>query len=144
MPEAIPSADTVSMLDTQWNSSNVTEPTYVDVNSGTAPQRIDFRQADYAVVSVDSPAIEEQPIGPWIYGNRTTRVVVELYTANSRQRLYDLMAEVRRICHARMHSETNYQRIQFQSFNEFTETAQLVWIGRILIELVNNAVLLET
>ena len=37
---------------------------------------------------------------------------------NIEKRLFDLIGEVRRICHARRHSLTNFQRIQFLSFNE--------------------------
>ena len=70
--------------------------------------------------------------------------MLELYTNSSRQRLYDVMREVRRICHARMHSLTNFQRIQFMDFNELTNAQANVWAGTVSIQLVNSAITLET
>ena len=52
--------------------------------------------------------------------------------------------EIRRICHARIHSLTNFQRIRFVNFNESTDTQVNLWTGIIQIELVNNSVSLET
>ena len=88
--------------------------------------------------------MEEYPIANWIYGNRSYNIDLELYTLNSRQRLYDLMRELRRICHSRKHSLTNFQRLQFNSFNEQTTEQARVWSGTASIQLVNNAILLET
>ena len=54
------------------------------------------------------------------------------------------MQEIRRICHARKHSLTNFQRQQFISFNEETSEQVNIWTGTIEIALENTAVLLET
>ena len=54
------------------------------------------------------------------------------------------MQEIRRICHSRMHSLTNFQRQQFMGFDEETGEQVNVWTGTIEITLENNAVLLET
>ena len=56
---------------------------------------------------------------------------------------YNLMREVRRVCHARVHSLTNFQRITFNSFTEDNSEQVNVWVGTVDIELQNNAVLLE-
>ena len=53
------------------------------------------------------------------------------------------MREVRRVCHARVHSLTNFQRITFNSFTEDNSEQVNVWVGTVDIELQNNAVLLE-
>jgi len=146
MPEPIPSATVKTMLDTYWNASNVTEPTHIDINDGNtgAQLRFDLRNADYIFIAVETPALDEEPIGTWVYGNRRSVVVCEIHTKQNRQRLYDLMAEVRRVCHARMHSETSYQRVQFMGFTEYTDVQLNLWAGRVQIELVNSAILLET
>ena len=70
-------------------------------------------------------------------------MVLEVYTKDSRQKLYNLMREIRRICHARVHSLTNFQRITFNQFAEDNSEQANVWVGTVDIELVNNAVLLE-
>ena len=90
------------------------------------------------------PSMQETPIGNWKYGNRIYAVELEIYTLNSRQRLYNLMLEIRRICHARLTSLTNFQRFQFVNFNEDVSSQANVWTGTITIDLVNNGVLLET
>ena len=147
MPESIPSAEIKTMLDGQWNAGNVAKPNLIDVNDNTATgnqARFDLNRGDYVFIMADQPVLDEEPIGTWVYGHRRTRIICEVHTKTDRQRLYDLMAEIRRICHAQMHALTNYQRVQFQTFNEYTDMQLNVWAGRIVIELLNSAVLLET
>ena len=143
-PEPLPTNDIITMLDTYWdtNSGNIPEPTFHDVNDVTS-NRVNFRINDVIVVHIDVPTQEEQPIGTWVYGNRRTRLALETYTRVGRQRLYDINKEIRRICHVRMHSETNYQRLQYVSFTELVDAEFQIWIGRTILELVNSAILLE-
>ena len=145
--EAIPVTIVESLLDTYWdtNSGNIPKPSMVDVNNATDPLRADLiNTGDYLLLKADTPTFEETPIGTWVYGNQRHSVLIEVYTATSRQRLYDLVKEVRRICHARMHNLTNFQRIRFIRFSENTEAQVNVWTGTVLIQLENNAILLET
>ena len=145
MPETRPSAVIKTMLDTQWNAANVPEPTLVDLNESATERmvRIEIRSGDNIVIRLSTPGFEETPIGNWVYGHRLTRILVEIFTSVSRQRLWDLMAEVRRICHSRMHSLTEFQRIQFKSFNELVDDNLNIWQGRVIIECINSSVLLE-
>ena len=144
MPEVLPIVDVLADLDTQWNGSNVTEPAFIEVNGVNEPLRFDLNVGDQIVGRAGSPALDEEPIGNWKYGNRTYNIELEVFTNINRQRLYDLMGEIRRICHARMHSLTNFQRQQFMSFQEDTSDQVNIWTGVIDIQLINNAVLLET
>jgi len=142
--EPIPIDAIMTDLDGQWNASNVTKPSLVTVNAANQPIRFDLNVGDHVVGRTGSPAMEEEPIGNRKYGNRTYGITLELWTLTSRQRLYDLMLEIRRICHKRMHSLTNFQRQQFMNFAEETSEQVNVWTGQIEIQLVNSAVLLET
>ena len=54
-----------------------------------------------------------------------------------------MMGEIRRIVHNQMHSLDAYQRIRFANFNEYTDDNMNIWAGRIMIEGINNAVILE-
>ena len=144
MPEPLPITVVLADLDAQWNASNVAEPFFIEVTGNDEPIRFDLSRGDHVIGRAGSPALEEEPIGNWKYGNRTYSVELELYTRSGRQRLYDLMAEIRRLCHNRMHSLTNFQRQQFINFEEETQEHANVWMGTVNIELVNNAVLLET
>ena len=145
MPEPLPIKELLDELDSQWNSSNVTEPQIIEVTGATNdPLRFNLNVNDVVFGRAGDPAMEETPIGNWTYGNRIYNLGLELYTNNSRQRLYDLAKEVRRICHARMHSLTNFQRIKFVTFSEATQEQVNIWTGTINIQLENNAILLET
>jgi len=145
MPEPLPIKDFLDELEAQWNSSNVAEPKFIEVTGATSdPLRFNLNVGDVVFGRAGDPALEETPIGNWTYGNRVYNLGLEVYTRVSRQRLYDLVKEVRRICHARMHSLTSFQRIQFGAFTESTQEQVNIWTGAITIKLENNAILLET
>lgn len=144
---SIPSAIIKTMITTNWDTYEgvLPAPTVVDINEATDRQlRRDLWLGDHILIRVDTPAEEETPIGNWVYGNRITRVLLEVYSKKNRQRLYDIASEIRRICHNQMHSLTQYQRIQYRTFNEMTQENLNIWEGRVILELVNNAVLLGT
>jgi len=145
MPEPLPIKDFLDELDAQWNASNVAEPKFIEVTGATNdPLRFNLNVGDVVFGRAGDPALEETPIGNWTYGNRVYNLAIEVYTNTSRQRLYDLVKEIRRICHARMHSLTSFQRIQFGAFTESTQEQVNIWTGAITIKLENNAILLET
>jgi|TARA_R110000765_G_scaffold404508_1_gene500772 hypothetical protein len=151
MPEAIPTADIYNELDgygswAGWVAGNVTKPVLIEQTGAQTIQttRIDLNRGDYVIVKSGSPSFKEDPIGNWQYVNRTSAVSVNIQTKVSRQRLYDLMAEIRRIAHVRRHSMTNYQRLQFVTFTESIDSEVNVWVGTVELELINNAVLAET
>ena len=142
MPEPIPITTVLADLDGQWNGSNVAEPSFIEVNGANEPLRFDLNVGDHVIGR--SGSFDEEPIGNWKYGNRTYNIELEVFTNVSRKSLYDLMAEISRLCHNRMHSLTNFQRQQFMGFNEETAEQVNMWTGTVDIQLVNNAVLLET
>ena len=142
--EPIPIDAIMTDLYSQWNASNVTKPTLITVNKTNDPIRYDLNRGDMLIGRTGTPSFDEQPIGNWKYGNRAYNVEIELWTLNSRQRLYNLMQEVRRICHARMHSLTNFQRQEFIDFNEEVSDQVNLWTGTLGIQLQNNGVLLDT
>ena len=135
-------------VENQWAYSNVAgtsaKPAFVEVTGDDEPMRFNLNVNDHLVGRAGSPALEETPIGNWKYGNRMYSLEIDVYTLTSRQRLYDLMREMRRICHARKHSLTNFQRQQFVNFQELTQEQANIWAGTVSINLENNAVLLET
>ena len=140
--EPLPADDLLTEFNSQWNTSNVVKPNLVVVTGNGEPVRFDLNAGD-AVVARNT-AFSETPLGNWTYGNREYTVTLEIWTLRERQRLFNLMQEVRRICHARMHNLTNFQRIQFLNFNEMTTDTLNVWMGNSQIALVNDSVLLET
>ena len=144
MAEPVAVTYILSELDGQWNASNVTKPQIIEMNGASAPTRIDLNRGDVLIGQPGSPTMEEIPLGNWKYVNRNYGVSIELSTKTSRQRLYDLMREIRRICHARRNSLTNFQLIQFISFEEEVGEELNVWNGIVEIAAVNTNVLAET
>ncbi len=133
----------VSLLKTevsaQWNTDNVSAPTFIEVNVSAQSLRYDLNVKDALLFRAGSPTIAEEPIGNWQYVNRIYNVELELNTQVSRQRLYNMVQEVRRICYSRRHSMSDFQRLQFEGFNEITQNQANIWSGTVSIQLVNNA-----
>jgi len=144
MAEPIPVDILLADLDSQWNSGNVAEPFFIEVTGANEPARFNLNRGDYVIGSPGSPAFAETPIGNWKYVRREYNIELAIQTKDSRQRLYDLMAEIRRVCHARRHSFTQFQRIQFQQFSEEITEQVNVWTGNVTIQFVNEDVLAET
>lgn len=133
----------VSLLKTevsaQWDTDNVAAPTFIEVNVSAQSLRYDLNVKDALLFRAGSPTIAEEPIGNWQYVNRIYNVELELNTQVSRQRLYNMVQEVRRICYSRRHSMSDFQRLQFEGFNEITQNQANIWSGTVSIQLVNNA-----
>jgi len=144
MPEPVPITDVLAEINSQWNASNVVKPQIVEMGGTSATTRIDLNRGDYLIGQPGTPTVEEIPLGNWKYINRTYNITIELQTKASRQRLYDLMAELRRICHVRRHSMTSFQRLQFRNFNEDAGEQLNVWLGTSELQLVNENILAET
>ena len=146
--EPIPINEWITDLEDQWTYSNVSgtsaKPAFVEVTGSDEPMRFNLNVNDHFVGRAGNPALEETPIGNWKYGNRRNALEIEIYTLHGRQRLYNLMRELRRICHARKHLLTNFQRQQFMNFEEVTQEQANIWMGTVSVDLENNAVLLET
>jgi len=143
MAEPMAVTDILSELNAQWNASNVTKPQLVELNGPEGIFRIDLNRADYIIGQPGSPTMEETPIGNWKFVDRTYSVTLSVQTRDSRQRLYNLMREVRKICHVRRHEMTNFQRLQFLNFNEDTTEQANVWTGTVSVQMVNQNVLAE-
>jgi len=142
--EPLPVKEFLDELDAQWDASNVVEPRFIEVTGNTSdPLRYDLNVKDVVVGKAGTPAVDELPIGNWKYGNRTYNIELEVHTNSQRQRLYDIIREIRKLCHSRMHSLTNFHRIRFVSFNELTQQQVNVWSGIVNIQLENSAILLE-
>ena len=130
-----PMEDTIDLLVAQWNNSNVATPNDFVKHNTLVVKRL---------VNPSTTSHEIQPIGNWVYGNNTYDIELEVKTATSRQRLWDLIWEIKRICFNKKHSLTYFQRIQFINFNEQVDEELAMWTGIVRIQLVNQAVKLDT
>ena len=151
--EPVPVNEFITDLEAQWDASKVDsnfsntaayKPNFIEVTGADEPLRFNLNVADAIVVRAGNPAVSETPIGNWAYGNRIYNLELQIHTNADRQRLYNLMREVRRIVHARKSSLTNFQRTRFVDFNELTQEQVNVWTGVVTVSLENSMVLLET
>ena len=146
--EPLPASDVLDILDATWTYANVSgstkKPGFVEVTGAGDPLRIDLNVNDQIVGKAGNPAVDEQPIGNYKYGNRNYMVELQVYTLADRQRLYDIMREIRRILHVKVHGLANFQRVKFVNFSELTQEQVNLWTGIITVQLENRAVLLET
>ena len=146
--EPVPVEQVKDKLSATWVYGNVAStsanPVFVEVNGEGERIRFNTQISDTLLVRPGTPAMTENFIGNYKYGNRYYNVEVEIWTNNQRQRLYDLMREIRRVVHSTKHGLTHYQRWQVTSFVEPTIAQANIWTGTMTILLENNAILLET
>ena len=140
----IPYNTVKDLIDQQWDFNKLTKPLLIVANEGVEPPRIELNNDDVVNITSGVPSEVEQPIGTWVYAHRTWKITVDLATKMSRERLWQIKDEIRRICHKNTHSIEGYQRIQYMQFSEMVDQQFNVWQGKIDIELVSNAVLRET
>lgn len=145
--DIVPVTEVVELLNDYWDTDNVSKPNIIEINDIEDPRiREDLEnEGDFVSVRMDNPSIDETPIGNHTYGTREYNLIIEVWTSEGRQRMWDMQREVRRICHARRHLMTNFQRILFRDMGEYDpETIQNIWGGQIRIILQNAGTLLET
>ena len=136
----IPVNDIIIFMQENWNILNVPVPNIYAMNSGDAEIRQNLNTYDAMNITIGTPAEVEQPIGTWYYANLTWKIMIDLYTFDSRERLWRLKDEIKRICHRYLHDMDNFQRIQYKQFSEIIDSQSNIWHGKIDIELVSSAV----
>ena len=118
----------------------------IGTDSSRDPLRFDLNQYTGVIVSRSgNPAMEEEPIGNWNYVNRIYNVELEVYTNESKEQLFNIVRELRRICHKNKQAApaSGFQRLQFVNFIPETESAVNVWFGTVNLQFVSLSVLME-
>ena len=128
------------------SSPQFLEANGIGTDSTRDPLRFDLNRWPSVVVARSgSPAMEEEPIGNWNYVNRVYNVELEVYTNKNKLELFNLIREIRRICHKNRQAPTasGFQRMQFINFVPETENAVNIWFGTVSIQFVNFSVPME-
>ena len=139
----IPSAEIVNFLQEEWNSRFITIPHIVSMNDGITHFRQNLNSYDVINVITGNPSQELKPIGNWTYGNFSWKIILDIYTNISRERLWQLQHEVMNISFRNLHKIPNYQRITYQKFSEMVDKQANMWQGQIQLELESKAVRLR-
>jgi hypothetical protein len=139
---SVPIRDYLTDLAAQFDTTNTGSelPKFLEATEDNKPIYFNLTAGDTIVGKMGLPSFEEKPIGNWRYVNRLYNIELELYTSTNRQQLYNLVQEIRRLVYARRHKLTNYQRIQWEQFNELPEGKTNIWHGTIRLQLVNDGV----
>jgi hypothetical protein len=138
---AIPATAVTDLLRDNWNAGNVTKPAIVEVNvPRNAVLRFDLTKGDIIAIRSDPSSYNVQYRCGYNYYDERCIVIGEIHTKESRKRLYDLVAEVQRICEANTHAVPGYQLIRFGNMTEFTTEELNIWEGNFNIFLESSGV----
>lgn len=106
----------------------------------TGRMRFNLEDGDAFVIYMAPGGEQEELMGYGLAWRRIRhRVQVDLFTMVSRQRLYDLMRETRRILFAKRKA-TQYQLVRYQDFSEITDDTYNNWQGIIHCSLESDGV----
>jgi len=130
MTETLPASVFVALLKDQWDEGNVKMPTILEVNvPSNAVLRFDLTRGDVIFVRSDPTSVVYTYRNAYNYYDKRSLLITEMHTKESRQRLYDIMGEIRRVCEVNTHSITGYQLLKFMNFTEFTTEELNIWRG---------------
>ena len=138
----IPIRSYLDDLKDNWNSINTdsTIPNFKEATEDNTTMYFNLTNGDAIIGKAALPTFEEQPIGNWKFVNRVFNIELEVYTNKSRQALYNIIQEIRRLAYSKRHLSNDYQRVQFQQFNELPEGKTNIWHGTMRLQLTNDAV----
>ena len=141
----LPMEDLIDLIEAQWNNSNATDPAYyIKLNTDNHAVTVDTRRGSVVIGRPATTTMTIEPIGNWTYGNINYSVAIEIKSSGSRQVLYDMVWEIKRILFNQKHGMTNFQRVAFEDFNEEVEENINMWSGVIQVGLQNASVKLDT
>ena len=142
--EAIPLLE--NLFDTGWNRANtgqrkpvIADITTVDPGRG---KRLDIQRQD-AVLFYETAHNEEQPELLYDFVNTRINVTVDIRTTVSREQLYKMENEVRRIVHAnRKGDAVNFDRMIYKTRTDLSDRTKKLWRYTFQVEIVTFAELI--
>lgn len=151
-PEPIPSLMIKQLLDTEWDETlqqKIPKPHIIDVGENI---RVDIKLGDsprdWIEVSLSNSGEREIWRGEWQYSDIVAEVQCKIETALSRQRLYDLMQQVRRIVRVNKHNRdflgSTFQVLRYTRFTENVAGKANTWEGTCFMQLEAAGVDQET
>lgn len=127
--EPVPGEIFRDLLEQEWIETEVCpRPKIVIVNDLAAAQQWNLRLADLVVV--DANRLQEEQRGfRYEYKDIEVPVALDISSADSRQRLYNVMAECRRIVYRWMMAARPYQQLYWDGFTDTSDGSKNVWTG---------------
>ena len=142
--EAIPLLE--NLFDTGWNRANtgqrkpvIADITTVDPGRG---KRLDIQRQD-AVLFYETAHNEEQPELLYDFVNTRINITVDIRTTVSRDQLYKMENEVRRIVHANRRGDAvNFDRVIYKTRTDLSDRTKKLWRYTFQVEIVTFAELI--
>ena len=142
--EAIPLLE--NLFDTGWNRANtgqrkpvIADITTVDPGRG---KRLDIQRQD-AVLFYETAHNEEQPELLYDFVHTRINVTVDIRTTVSREQLYKMENEVRRIVHANRRGDAvNFDRMIYKTRTDLSDRTKKLWRYTFQVEIVTFAELI--
>jgi len=137
--ERIPPKVVKEKIEEQWNDNEgmIPIPVLVDINETEEETfaRHNLQEGDIVIFRTDTAGVRETWRDAHKYADELVAIEIVLHTMISRQRLFDLMQEIRRIVRTYKHQFGNYHEAVYLSFVEITQQQLNVWQGIIRVQL---------
>ncbi len=151
--EPIPTAVMKGLFEAVWDSrinDEIPQPSFIEVTN--EEQRMALMEegqnysGDFVVFRFSPIGMNEKLQDAWGYKQTETQVTAEIHTVHSRQRLYDLFQELRRITHNYVHESdtTGYQVLIFETFLEKSDIQQNLFEAEMRFRMYSSGVVLDT
>ncbi len=144
-PEVIPGKVIQEMLENHWSDQEgqIPAPSIVDLNETgeDAIIRWDLQNSgDLIIVRLDNTGISENWRDSYKYADVRTSIELPIRTSISRQRLYDLMQEARRIVRAYKHNFSGFHLVKYLNFIEANQQQMNYWEGTARLQTINDRI----
>lgn len=135
----IPQEKLKTMLKNNWQNygGKVPIPEFLEANSveDAYQYRANYVAKDYVFLIAGQEGEDTKPRDTYRYWDIGFTVTLLIFSAQSRQRLWDIKDEIRRITILKMHDITNneYQLVLYKGFSELAFDETKIWRGQIKI-----------
>ena len=135
--ENIPTTTILELLEDNWdeNQGEIPKPQLEEATSVEPRINIALEGTDLVIIRLEDSGIQEKWRSNYFYYDVIVNLRLELFTQTSRQRLYDMMQEIRRVMRSKKHNITGYQLGRYNSFSELTNEQLNIWGGILRISL---------
>lgn len=135
-----------NLFDAGWNRANTSQrkPVIADITTVDPGRgkRLDIQRQD-AVLFYETAHNEEQPELLYDFVNTRINVTVDIRTTLSREQLYKMENEVRRIVHANRKGDgVNFDRLIYKTRTDLSDRTKKLWRYTFQVEIVTFAELI--
>jgi len=138
----IPASILKTLFEAHWETwdDNVPQPAFVIITDQLW-YNIDANSVVF--IKEESGGKTEYERDTYFYKDIIIKMILEIYTRTSLQRLYDLKKELRRIIYGWKHDISPYQFMKYDYFLELTSGEMNIWRGQIALSFESHRITLD-